>query len=221
MLINNCAIDITATSILKDRQPKQLAGRNALAEMLARGTSGAMPGRSPAANTILPGASLETGRMVGVEEPAIALPNIAPYITFNPQIALFSSQPASKRWVLQAIAQSIREVSRAEAVSRGYLIYKYSYRFFPKIVDPVVERSVAIATVSTRELVAKDFAVEADENKMRKAAHLMAQNLAGSLAMVTCKEPLRQSMTQNLRNIFLMNGLNDVSVAYMLISPVF
>lgn len=78
------------------------------------------------------------------------------------------------------------------------------------MIGPVVERSVAIAAVSTRELVTKDFAMEADENKMRKAAQLMAQNLAGSLAMVTCKEPLRHSMVQNLRDIFMANGLTDV-----------
>ena len=47
----------------------------------------------------------------------------------------------------------------------------------------------------------KDFATEPDENKMRKAAHLMVQNLAGSLALVTCKEPLRLSMNNHLKNL--------------------
>lgn len=56
--------------------------------------------------------------------------------------------------------------------------------------------------------------MESDENKMRKAAHLMAQNLAGSLAMVTCKEPLRLTLTTNLRNVFLANGLADVSITF-------
>jgi hypothetical protein len=54
--------------------------------------------------------------------------------------------------------------------------------------------------------------MEADENKMRKAAHLMVQNLASNLAMVTCKEPLRISMTSSLRNIFVANGFTDVRV---------
>lgn len=36
---------------------------------------------------------------------------------------------------------------------------------------------------------------------MRKAAHLMVQNLAGSLALVTCKEPLRVSMSSHLRSL--------------------
>jgi CCR4-NOT transcription complex subunit 1 len=46
-------------------------------------------------------------------------------------------------------------------------------------VSPVVERSVTIAGIATRELILKDFALEPNEDKMRKAAHLMVQNLAG------------------------------------------
>ena len=36
---------------------------------------------------------------------------------------------------------------------------------------------------------------------MRKAAHLMVASLAGSLALVTCKDPLRVSLTNSLRSI--------------------
>lgn len=120
-------------------------------------------------------------------EVPIPVPNLAPYIAFNPQIALYTNQPAVRRLVLQAFTESIRE-----------------------IIGPVVERAVAIAVVSTRDLVSKDFVMEMDENKMRKAAHMMAQNLAASLAMVTSKEPLRLSIVANLRTIFLAHGMNEV-----------
>ena len=43
--------------------------------------------------------------------------------------------------------------------------------------------------------------MESDEAKMRKAAQLMISNLAGSLALVTCKEPLRASISTHLRNL--------------------
>ncbi|KAJ3831236.1 hypothetical protein F5878DRAFT_667769 [Lentinula raphanica] len=56
------------------------------------------------------------------------------------------------------------------------------------IILPVVERSVTIAVISTQELVAKDLATESNEEKMRKAGHLTAPKLAGSSALVTCKE---------------------------------
>ena len=68
-----------------------------------------------------------------------------------------------------------------------------------EIIFPVVERSVTIAAISTRELVVKDYATEPDEVKFRTAAHNLVKNLAGSLAHVTCREPLRMAMTNNIR----------------------
>lgn len=71
-----------------------------------------------------------------------------------------------------------------------------------------MERSVKIACITTRELILKDFAMEPDENKMRKMAHLMAANLASSLALVACKDPLRQSLSNHLR-VMVQNGTMD------------
>src|SRR5271170_2918862 len=79
-----------------------------------------------------------------------------------------------------------------------------------QIILPVVERSVTIAGISTRELVMKDFATEPNEEKMRKAGHLMAQKLAGSLALVTCKEPLKSNLGLHLRQCFADYGLGEV-----------
>ncbi|KAI8372978.1 CCR4-Not complex component, Not1-domain-containing protein [Radiomyces spectabilis] len=179
--------DIEATSVLKDRRRKDQAAKEVLPGVFGATTESpfAVRARVPGSGTLHPAAAEPTS-VVGTEEFPIALPNLAPYITFNPQIPLYTSQPASKRWILQAITESIREV-----------------------IAPVVERSVAIAVVSTRDLVSKDFAMESDENKIRKAAHLMVQNLAGSLAMVTSKEPLRLSMVTNLRTVFVAHGMTD------------
>lgn len=58
----------------------------------------------------------------------------------------------------------------------------------------------------------KDFAMEGDEEKMGTAAHLMVQNLAGSLALVTCKEPLRISMVTHIRNLLLQNGFTEQNI---------
>ncbi|KAF2761013.1 Not1-domain-containing protein [Pseudovirgaria hyperparasitica] len=68
-----------------------------------------------------------------------------------------------------------------------------------EIIAPVVERSVTIAAISTQQLVAKDFALEPDEEKLRGAAHNVVKSLSGSLALVTCKEPLRMSIMNNIR----------------------
>ncbi len=56
-------------------------------------------------------------------------------------------------------------------------------------------------------MVVQDFAVEPDEQRMRKAAHLMVGSLAGSLALVTCRDPLRTSLTNRLRSL-LAQGLD-------------
>lgn len=77
-----------------------------------------------------------------------------------------------------------------------------------EIIFPVVERSVTIAAISSRELVVKDYATEPDEVKLRTAAHNLVKNLAGSLAHVTCREPLRMAMTNNIR-LLSRNMAND------------
>ena len=61
--------------------------------------------------------------------------------------------------------------------------------------------AVSISCVATRELVCKDFCVEKEEALVKRAAHLMVTSLAGSLALVTCREPLRVSLTQHLRQL--------------------
>ena len=72
-------------------------------------------------------------------------------------------------------------------------------RAIVEIIAPVVERSVSIATEATAELVRKDFVREGDEERLLDCARQMVRQLAGSLALVTCKEPLRVSMTNYIR----------------------
>lgn len=67
-----------------------------------------------------------------------------------------------------------------------------------EITKPVLQRSVNIALFTTRELVLKDFAFEPDEEKLIHAARIMVTNLAGNLALVTCREPLRIHIRDNL-----------------------
>ncbi|KAJ5793907.1 CCR4-Not complex component N.t1.c1 C-terminal [Penicillium paradoxum] len=74
-------------------------------------------------------------------------------------------------------------------------------RAIAEIITPVVERSVTIASISTVQLISKDFAMEPDEERVRHAAGIMVRQLAGSLALVTCKEPLKVSMTNYIRMI--------------------
>jgi len=111
-----------------------------------------------------------------------AFPNLSQCVTINSSLPLFSQQQHLQRLVPVAIDRAIRE-----------------------IISPVVERSVTIACITTRELIIKDLAMEPDERTILKAAHLMVQSLAGSLALVTCKDPLRVSMGNHLRTMLHAN----------------
>ncbi|GAA6042737.1 hypothetical protein JCM8097_005557 [Rhodosporidiobolus ruineniae] len=163
-----------------------------------RGPAGAPLGAAHHALPAAPGASGEArlppmlgqnqpGYSLTLQETVTAALQILPNnVVFNPQLPLFANNRNLKQWICMAIDRAVRE-----------------------IIAPVVERSVTIAGISTRELTMKDFAMEGDESKMAGAAHLMVQNLAGSLALVTCKEPLRLSMVTHARTILLQNGFTE------------
>lgn len=55
----------------------------------------------------------------------------------------------------------------------------------------------------------KDFVTDPNEDKIRKAGHLMAQKLAGSLALVTCKEPLRSNLPAHIRHSLVEHGFSE------------
>ncbi|KAI0928230.1 hypothetical protein AcW2_004306 [Taiwanofungus camphoratus] len=130
----------------------------------------------------------DTQRVLGAHIENI-LSNVLPLVTINPQLAPLHTNQSFKRAVQMAIDRAVRE-----------------------IILPVVERSVTIAGISTRELVAKDFVTESNEDKLRKAGHLMAQKLAGSLALVTCKEPLKSNLGGHIRHFLIEFGFNEQMV---------
>ncbi|KAK0640960.1 CCR4-Not complex component, Not1-domain-containing protein [Cercophora newfieldiana] len=74
-------------------------------------------------------------------------------------------------------------------------------RSLQEIIQPVVDRSVTIAAISTQQMIHKDFSTEPDENRVRNAAINMVKSTAGSLALVTSKEPLRANFANYLRNL--------------------
>lgn len=74
-------------------------------------------------------------------------------------------------------------------------------RALQDIIQPVVDRSVTIAAISTQQMVHKDFATENEESRIRTSAVNMVKATAGSLALVTSKEPLRANFTNYMRNL--------------------
>ncbi|KAF2814299.1 Not1-domain-containing protein [Mytilinidion resinicola] len=105
-----------------------------------------------------------------------SLPDFSTRLTYPPITGGAAAQASLKKIFHSAVHQAIQE-----------------------IIAPVVERSVTIAAISTSQLIAKDFAMEPDENKLRDSAHTVVKSLSGALALVTCKEPLRMSIMNNIR----------------------
>ncbi|OAA67955.1 ccr4-not transcription complex subunit [Niveomyces insectorum RCEF 264] len=94
------------------------------------------------------------------------------------------------------VSEMVISATRLEDIVRDALI-----RALQDIIQPVVDRSVAIAAIATQQMIHKDFATEPDENRVRTAAVSMAKATAGSLALVTSKEPLRANLTNYLRTL--------------------
>jgi CCR4-NOT transcription complex subunit 1 len=112
------------------------------------------------------------------------------YVQISPQLAPLAERLQLKRLVPMAVDRAMCD-----------------------IITPVVERSVTIACMTTYELVTKDYATDPDESRLRQAAHLMVSSLAGSLALVTCKEPLRVSLSNQLRSMLQQLDPNTLEPA--------
>jgi CCR4-NOT transcription complex subunit 1 len=122
------------------------------------------------------GGGVGSGRF-SPEEITSSIPDLGPLLVYPP-----SNDVAS-----EARLQEIVKIAITRAVH--------------EIISPVVERSVTIAAISTAQMIHKDFATEPDENRVRSAAINMVKRTAGSLALVTSKEPLRAGMTNLLRQL--------------------
>jgi CCR4-NOT transcription complex subunit 1 len=131
-----------------------------------------------------------------------------------PDMGILSSRPTGHRGSFSpsTLADSLPDVSQrliypphsSNVVTNDQLRQIFSsaaQQAIQEIIFPVVERSVTIAAIAASQLVVKDFATEIDETKLRNAAHQMVKYLSGCLAMVTCREPLRSSMSKQVQAI--------------------
>ncbi|CAD7952837.1 unnamed protein product [Amoebophrya sp. A25] len=105
------------------------------------------------------------------EQPSTFVIGVLPKLVHYLSDKLLSVLPMLHRVVPHAVDNAIRE-----------------------IIGPTVERSIGISCLCTKEVVSKDFAMEGDENMVRKAAQLQVSSLAGHIAVVTAREPLRVAM---------------------------
>lgn len=81
-----------------------------------------------------------------------------------------------------------------------------------ELLQPVVERSVTIASISTSSLILKDFALEPDAQKLRLAAHNTVKHMAAAIALASAKDMLRDSLAANLRASLISQGYTDTTL---------
>lgn len=90
-------------------------------------------------------------------------------------------------------------------------------RAISDVMASAVERSVNISCKATASIVLKDFVQDPSEARLRAAMRKMVAALTGSLAAVTCREPLQTGLLQQLqhalKSVFGPNLLDDVSAA--------
>ena len=129
--------------------------------------------------------SLESQLLADSEH--LVFPALAQYLTFNQNSALFNSYPIARKVVQIAFDNTIDE-----------------------IIKVFVDRSAVIVSIVTSELIKKDFNLEPNEDKMRKAAYMMAQNLVSNFVIVSCKEELRGGMYTFLTNYIAKYKLNEI-----------
>ncbi|GKY99341.1 hypothetical protein MPSEU_000889100 [Mayamaea pseudoterrestris] len=177
---------------VKDRNPDFNIKPTSVAQKPVASTTGLPSVRaigSPDAHTLtLPLPSVSEANRLGDQQDTM-IPNLASYVTVNPNLTqlLQSQGGAGLAGLTFVVLKKVVPVALDRAIR--------------EIIQPVVERSVTIACITTKEIVTKDFAMESDEGKLRKAGQLMVANLAGSLALVTCREPLRSSVSTHLRQL--------------------
>lgn len=99
--------------------------------------------------------------------------------------------------------QKIFEQQLIEKKQVPGLLFKVLTESISNIIAPVIERAVNISLVTTKELVIKDFQYEPDEKKFIMASTNFIKSLAGALASVTCKEPLRMSFTKKMKDFLV------------------
>jgi CCR4-NOT transcription complex subunit 1 len=73
------------------------------------------------------------------------------------------------------------------------------------IRDPVIRRVIPITLITTRLLILKDFALEPDPEKLKEAAISTSTSVAGMLAQITCKEPLKHQLARSLKDLVLQS----------------
>uniref|UniRef100_A0A915KW17 CCR4-NOT transcription complex subunit 1 n=1 Tax=Romanomermis culicivorax TaxID=13658 RepID=A0A915KW17_ROMCU len=104
---------------------------------------------------------------------------LIPHITVNASLPIFQLNPPLKHLVKPAVEHAVHE-----------------------LMMPVSDRAIKVAMTTTENVIKKDFALDADDSRLRIAAQNMARSLAAGMAMITCRDPLAYGIQGYLKQGF-------------------
>lgn len=110
----------------------------------------------------------------------VSFDGLVPHIKMSASLPLFQMNPQLKHVVRPAINHAIKE-----------------------LIGPVTERAIKIAMHVTEHISKKDFALDPDEQRLRRASHHMIRAMTAGMASITCRDPLATTLQGYLKQAFI------------------
>ncbi|VDK67886.1 unnamed protein product [Litomosoides sigmodontis] len=109
----------------------------------------------------------------------VSFDGLTPHLKLSASLPLFQLNPQLKHVVRPAISHAIKE-----------------------LIGPVTERAIRIAMHVTEHICKKDFALDPDEQRIRRASQHMIRAMTAGMASITCREPLASTILGFLKTAF-------------------
>uniref|UniRef100_A0A158R661 CCR4-NOT transcription complex subunit 1 n=1 Tax=Syphacia muris TaxID=451379 RepID=A0A158R661_9BILA len=109
----------------------------------------------------------------------VSFDGLTPHIKMSAALPLFQLNPQLKHVIKHAICHAIKE-----------------------LIDPVTKRALGIATHVAEHICKKDFALDGDEQRLRRASHHMIRAFTAGMASITCYDPLATTLQSLLKHSF-------------------
>ncbi|PVU95448.1 hypothetical protein BB559_002733 [Furculomyces boomerangus] len=89
------------------------------------------------------------------------------------------------------------------------IFYALSEKLIVDVIPIHIARAVYVATSATKDTVQRDFCGDSNEERMHRAAQLMARGLAGALVVSLCRDQLKSKMYMGLFEWLLSESLPE------------
>lgn len=119
----------------------------------------------------------------------ISFDGLVPHIKMSATLPLFQVSPQLKHVIRPAITHAIKE-----------------------LIGPVTERAIKIAMHVTEHICKKDFSLDPDEQRLRRASHHMIRAMTAGMASITCRDPLSTTLSGYLKQAFV-NSLRGAPIS--------